>query len=323
MAIGAKLQTNIATAGDAINIDYRVENNSKSNVGAVRLYLRRIVAIHAKRHNRTYKLDVARFDMPGCDSLKTEDLVHNLQLPSSITLSTMKSACIEVYYMVVVEAHTKCCVTNPKVILPMTIYRPVPPSLAIVAPGNENGIEAPPNYNILKYALRKAIRDDPDCTYFEDEKGSAVLNFEFHRLPFILRPERIGVKNWADVLRELGISRGNPTWVDGFIPSMKARAASLGTFIDFDGDVGNSMESLQLLQWSRQFGLQKAELLADHLAKDQFQKRRCVGVRENLLAAVAAVGLDRELAKSCLERSEYRDKVEAEIASVHDMGVHR
>ena len=37
------------------------------------------------------------------------------------------------------------------------------------------------------------------------------------RKPFMLRPERVGQKPWKDVLRELGVSRGNPGWVESFV----------------------------------------------------------------------------------------------------------
>ena len=54
-------------------------------------------------------------------------------------------------------------------------------------------------------------------------KDEVNFSVEFERRPFILRPERTGTLPWLDVLRDLGVSRGDPSWVDSFVPSMTAK----------------------------------------------------------------------------------------------------
>lgn len=43
------------------------------------------------------------------------------------------------------------------------------------------------------------------------------INLIISRKPYILRPERVGQMPWLSVLKDLGISRGNPGWVDSFV----------------------------------------------------------------------------------------------------------
>ena len=120
-----------------------------------------------------------------------------------------------------------------------------------------------------------------------------------HHEPFILRPERRSPEPWLGVLRDLGVRRGDPQWVEAFVPSMRARARALGTDIDFGGEVGNSLASHRLLHWAGEQGLQDA--LASELAECQFRRRRCVGRREVLLEAARSVGLPAGEAAAVLE----------------------
>lgn len=52
-------------------------------------------------------------------------------------------------------------------------------------------------------------------------------------------------------LTGIGVCRGNPAWVDMFVPSMQERGKELGVNMCFDTYVGNSMDSLRLLHWCR------------------------------------------------------------------------
>lgn len=82
---------------------------------------------------------------------------------------------------------------------------------------------------------------------------------------------------WLGVLRELGRSRGNPEWVEAFVPAMTRKGRELGIRFDFTGDVGNSTTSLRLLHYAGlpegnggDAGLQEA--LADALARGHFEQ---------------------------------------------------
>ncbi len=127
----------------------------------------------------------------------------------------------------------------------------------------------------------------------EPRPGRPRLRLAWHRLPFRLRPERVGLEKWHGVLTRLGASRGDPSWVTRFVPSMKARGAELGIRFDFGGDVGNSLMSLRLLRWCQDtHGLVAAEALADRLAEQHFEQKLSVGSPEALIQAAVAVGLD-------------------------------
>ena len=77
-----------------------------------------------------------------------------------------------------------------------------------------------------------------------------AITVRYRRRPFILRPERIGMEPWLGVLRKLGVSRGNPGWVNSFVPAMVAKGKQLGIAFDFGGNVGNSLDSLRLLHFA-------------------------------------------------------------------------
>lgn len=132
----------------------------------------------------------------------------------------------------------------------------------------------------------------------------------------------MGQHKWADVLRKLGISRGNPGWFDAFKPSMTGRGQELGVEMDFGGDVGNSMDSLRLLAWAGATSPLQ-EPLARHLAHGQFTRKECVGDLDVLVRAADAVGLDKAEARRVLSaKDEYADAVMRGIAWASNQGFH-
>eukprot|EP01006_Ploeotia_vitrea_P026348 TRINITY_DN59335_c0_g1_i1.p1 TRINITY_DN59335_c0_g1~~TRINITY_DN59335_c0_g1_i1.p1 ORF type:complete len:212 (-),score=25.09 TRINITY_DN59335_c0_g1_i1:314-949(-) len=152
---------------------------------------------------------------------------------------------------------------------------------------------------------------------------SVLLEVKYTRKAFILRPERVGLHDWLTVLRKLGESRGNPSWVDTFVPQMKLKGQPLGIHFDFGGKVGNSMDSLRLLRWSRQFDDNKQEELAELLSHYHFEQKRCVCDHTNLLQAVGVVGLDQqEAARVLKDPSMFRAEVEAELDEAVEQGIH-
>jgi hypothetical protein len=73
-----------------------------------------------------------------------------------------------------------------------------------------------------------------------------TFTFSFERHAFILRPERRGQQPWREVLRKLGVSRGNPGWEKGFERGMVANGKMVGVNFDFGVDVGNTFD-----RWAR------------------------------------------------------------------------
>merc|ERR1711991_1068270 len=90
-------------------------------------------------------------------------------------------------------------------------------------------------------------------------------------LPFILRPERVGEEKWLDVLKSLGMQRGDPYWSEAFVPAMVLKGKKLGIHFNFDGNVGNSMKSLCLICWTRKAHPEKTEQLIDVMAREHFE----------------------------------------------------
>lgn len=147
----------------------------------------------------------------------------------------------------------------------------------------------------------------------------------YRRRPFCLRPERDRQQPWLTVLRELGRSRGNSNWADGdFVPRMTANGRLLGIAFDFGGDVGNSLDSLRLLQWAQAKAPEKSEELADLLSKWHFEERRCVSDPAVLIAAVSEVGggLTAAEAEEVLAGDAYQAEVDAMIEDSHENGHH-
>ena len=65
------------------------------------------------------------------------------------------------------------------------------------------------------------------------------------------------------MLRDLGVSRGHPSWVDSFTQQLAARGREVGVTFDFGVDVGNSLDSLRLLVWAGKRYSEKQEQLAE------------------------------------------------------------
>jgi predicted DsbA family dithiol-disulfide isomerase len=153
------------------------------------------------------------------------------------------------------------------------------------------------------------------------------VTLQCSRLPFILRPERTGQHKWIEVLRLLGISRGNPGWADDFIPSLAARGESLGLQMNFEGDVGNSIDSLRLLAWAgccnQDAGGDLQEALAVELGMGQFTRAQCVGDHAVLVAAATAVGLPTEEASAVLaDGDRFKKEVESKMLALQRAGIH-
>jgi predicted DsbA family dithiol-disulfide isomerase len=117
------------------------------------------------------------------------------------------------------------------------------------------------------------------------------VEVRFRRRPFILRPERKGEESWRGVLERLWASRGRgANYVDEhFFPQLSAAGEKLGISWDFEGDVGNSMDSLRLVFWvgeleqSSQVPIGTQENLCKMLGSGHFEERRCVGNRNVLV----------------------------------------
>uniref|UniRef100_A0A7S4P0F0 DSBA-like thioredoxin domain-containing protein n=1 Tax=Paramoeba aestuarina TaxID=180227 RepID=A0A7S4P0F0_9EUKA len=154
------------------------------------------------------------------------------------------------------------------------------------------------------------------------KKDNNFPQVKFVRKPFILRPERQGVESWLEVLTKLGQSRGNPHWVDSFVPSMCQKGKAIGVNFEFDTEVGNSMDSLRLLEWCREMkGWEKQAQLSHTLAVYHFEQKKTVGRHDNLLAACEEVGISPEEAQSVLsDPTLYRKKVEEGIEEAHNNG---
>jgi len=119
---------------------------------------------------------------------------------------------------------------------------------------------------------------------------------------------------WIQVLRnEL---RKNDSWFE----ALQSKGGQYGIHFDFDGEVGNSMDSLRLVQWSRQHGLQ--EPLCEELAAGHFEHRRCTCDHQVMLDACAKVGLPVEEARQTLESDNYLAEVMADLEATHRAGFH-
>ena len=142
------------------------------------------------------------------------------------------------------------------------------------------------------------------------EGGLPGVFFKLLRKPFILRPERRGEQKWDDVLTQLSYSRvGDDSWVTAFRRSLNASGAPLGIRFNFDGNVGNSFDSLRLLAWCSdradrwaatlpdgvegppcpQTGVYPSlrESLAHIMSRDHFERARCVATPQHMLDSVA------------------------------------
>jgi len=149
---------------------------------------------------------------------------------------------------------------------------------------------------------------------------------DFRRLPFCLRPERDRQQPWLEVLKQLGIDRGNPGWESGFTAALARRGQEVGIDFDFSVDVGNSFSSLRLLWWAGTAqaggGHGAQNRLADQLAMAHFEQGMCVCAEETLLAAVVAVGLPEDGARAVLRGRDFEQDVSASIARSHANGHH-
>lgn len=149
---------------------------------------------------------------------------------------------------------------------------------------------------------------------------SLILQMEYERRPFCLRPERRGFLPWREILADLGKSRGNPNWVGQFIPSMEVRGRSVGIIFNFDVELGNSLGSLRLLWWVKeQHGLAKQEELAGSLATLHFEQKNCVSRRETLLKACEKIGITGA-DKIIDDESAFMQEVLADIEKSHTEG---
>eukprot|EP01060_Flectonema_neradi_P004098 TRINITY_DN12698_c0_g1_i1.p1 TRINITY_DN12698_c0_g1~~TRINITY_DN12698_c0_g1_i1.p1 ORF type:complete len:208 (+),score=44.93 TRINITY_DN12698_c0_g1_i1:132-755(+) len=162
-----------------------------------------------------------------------------------------------------------------------------------------------------------------EAMFNENWKGTPPKIYYLRR-PFILRPERVGMESWIEVLRKLGISRGSPSWVDQFIPQMTETGRRVGISFNFNTKVGNSMSSLQamhhflLLERSGEIPRGTQEELALNLGTGHFEKQKCVADPDVLKAAVTKVLSDAKcphLVENALEaistNKHYEDVVEA------------
>lgn len=145
------------------------------------------------------------------------------------------------------------------------------------------------------------------------------LDVRFTRMPFCLRPERVGRHKWMDVLKQLGIDRGNPGWEVGFTRSLAQRGAEVGISFDFErAVVGNSFDSLRLLQWALEGEHGNCDIqnaLAERLNHAHFEQGRCVCDEEVMLSCCEEVGLSRAAAKALLDGDGCAATIEAYMHS--------
>eukprot|EP00040_Diaphanoeca_grandis_P022260 m.119300 g.119300 ORF g.119300 m.119300 type:complete len:150 (+) comp28723_c0_seq1:270-719(+) len=112
-------------------------------------------------------------------------------------------------------------------------------------------------------------------------------------------------------------------WVHSFIPSLASRASNLGVEMDFEGDVGNSFDSLRLLHWAGETSPDLQESFARELGHGHFTRRECVADHEVLIKAVDKVGLSSVDARRVLQdKTAFRDDVRNAIDNLHTKGIH-
>ena len=86
--------------------------------------------------------------------------------------------------------------------------------------------------------------------------------------------------------------------------------------------MGNSLDSLRLLWWARERGLDQ-EALADLLGSYHFEQRKCVAARSTQLAACEALRFPIDEACEVLDdASRFRAEVEGSIAASQRGGHH-
>jgi len=137
----------------------------------------------------------------------------------------------------------------------------------------------------------------------------------FQRSPFILRPDRVGLEKWRDVLKQLSYQRvGSDRWYTNFIERMTVAGKEAGIDFNFDGEVGNSFHSLRLLEWAATLEENKQEALASQLAIEHFEKANCVCKRDTLLGAIRECKINETEAIAVLDDTDrYNAQVQKKL----------
>lgn len=105
------------------------------------------------------------------------------------------------------------------------------------------------------------------------------ISIKWIRKPFILRPERKTLEPWKEVLSK----KYSPEWTKRFEKQMKEAGKELQIEFNFDGNVGNSFQSLRLIHWISKNYPEKQEPLVKILSRNHFEKNLCVGEICNLI----------------------------------------
>lgn len=105
---------------------------------------------------------------------------------------------------------------------------------------------------------------------------------------------------------------------------MKKLGKTLDIAFDFGGNVGNSTDSLRLILYvQKEYGLEKAEALADLLAHLHFEKKRCVCDHATLRFAAAELGVEESKVSRVLKDPViFRAALFDEIERLHQRGIH-
>lgn len=101
---------------------------------------------------------------------------------------------------------------------------------------------------------------------------------------------------------------------------MREAGERLGIKFDFQTEVGNSMDSLRLVQWADKYS--KQESLSEALAIGHFEKRQCVCDHAVMLAACETVGLPVEEAREVLQSDAYLQDVLQGLEAARRNGHH-
>lgn len=110
-------------------------------------------------------------------------------------------------------------------------------------------------------------------------EGGKKFSIKWIRKPFILRPERKGLESWREVLS----TKYSVEWTKNFEKQMKAAGKELDIKFSFEGNVGNSFQSLRLIYWISKNYPTKQEQLIRILSRNHFERNMCVGEICNLL----------------------------------------
>ena len=132
MVLGAHLDKNAYASGEGASLTYEVNNASSSKVEKLQVDIIGTVTASAKGHS-FHRTNVIASML--CDPVEANDgfgsrrpeggpaKTLTLRVPSQIPYPTSSTKNLRIEYRVAVSCETACCVTNPSIALPVTIYQ--------------------------------------------------------------------------------------------------------------------------------------------------------------------------------------------------------